>query len=291
MAPSPRLARWRRKDETVSAVCRMSLPRTHGALNLEKSPFLRRTTPTRLPTSVGCPGLPRSKRPLVATPLCEEEAVTRSLGRSLSMPTQGSGDGSLPRVTSRPVGYKASTRQSSSSTAACESGLVPRGRGRKVTKKEEDFRAELLREGSLLLEGGPSFLEGHAVTKGTRKDYERRREAFEKASGLELMSVELAQLEMSLLEHFDQSFLDGHDSSFGSKLIAALGYFRPEIKGLSKSGLLPRVRLAMQGWTRVAPGHTRLPLPWPVLAGLAVVMLSMNEDETALATVLSGDAY
>ena len=239
MAPSPRLARWRRKDETVSAVCRMSLPRTHGALNLEKSPFLRRTTPTRLPTSVGCPGLPRSKRPLVATPLCEEEAVTRSLGRSLSMPTQGSGDGSLPRVTSRPVGYKASTRQSSSSTAACESGLVPRGRGRKVTKKEEDFRAELLREGSLLLEGGPSFLEGHAVTKGTRKDYERRREAFEKASGLELMTVELVQLEMSLLEHFDQSFLDGHDSSFGSKLIAALGYFRPEIKGLSKSGLLP----------------------------------------------------
>ena len=281
----------RLKVATGFVACHMSLPRTHGMLNRETSPFLRRTTHMVSPTSVVCFGLPRSKKPPVETPLCEEAAGKRPHWKSLSLPTQGSGDGSLPRVNSRPVGSRGSTGPSSSQTVDFASGSAPQGHGRKVTKREEDFRAELLREGSLLLGGGPSFLEGHAVTKSTRKDYERRRSAFEKESGHNLMTVDLALLEMSLLEHFDQSFLDGHDSSFGSKLIAALGYFRPEIKGLSKSGLLPRVRLAMQGWSRVAPGHTRLPLPWPVLASLAVVMHTMDEEEMALATVLSADAY
>ncbi len=96
---------------------------------------------------------------------------------------------------------------------------------------------------------------------------------------------------MSLLEFFDNEFLAGKDHNAGAKLLSAMGFFRPSLRNLRQSGLLPRVRLALQGWSRVAPGVPRLPLPWPVLSGLCAVLISMDCRASALACFTAADAY
>ena len=154
------------------------------------------------------------------------------------------------------------------------------------------FRNVLFSDVDSLLEGGPSLLESCAVKLTTAKDYARRKNAFITFAEIpDLLSAGLAQLEMALLEFFDVLYLGGKDVGEGAKLLSALGYFRPELRQLSRSGLLPRARLALQGWGRLAPTATRLPLPWPVLAGIVVALLVMGHPQAALASVLAADAY
>ena len=95
---------------------------------------------------------------------------------------------------------------------------------------------------------------------------------------------------MSLLEFFDNEFLAGKDHNAGAKLLSAMGFFRPSLRNLRRSGLLPRVRLALQGWSRVAPGVPGLPLPWPVLSGFCAVLVSMDCRLSALACSTAVDA-
>ncbi len=157
---------------------------------------------------------------------------------------------------------------------------------------DRGFRGVLLEDAARLLDGGPSFLETAAVGLATAKDYKRRKDMFLQAASIsDLLGCPLDELERALLEHFDTIYLDGKDVSHGAKLLSALAYFRPQLRGLTRSGLLARARLALQGWTRLAPTGTRLPLPWPVLAALAVVLMHMARYDAALATILAGDAY
>ena len=143
-----------------------------------------------------------------------------------------------------------------------------------------------------LLDGGPSLLESCAVKLSTAKDYATRKNAFTTFAGIsDLLGAEVAQLEMALLDFFDGLYLDGKDVGEGAELLSALGYFRPGLRQLSRSGLLPRARLALQGWGRLAPTATRLPLPWPVLAGIAVALLVLGHPQAALASILAADAY
>ncbi len=178
-----------------------------------------------------------------------------------------------------------------------ERGLLKRGlegTPKSVRRKQTvwSFRNVLFSDVDSLLEGGPSLLESCAVKLTTAKDYAKRKNAFITFAEIpDLLSAGLAQLEMALLEFFDVLYLGGKDVGEGAKLLSALGYFRPELRQLSRSGLLPRARLALQGWGRLAPTATRLPLPWPVLAGIVVALLVMGHPQAALASVLAADAY
>ena len=73
--------------------------------------------------------------------------------------------------------------------------------------------------------------------------------------------------------------------------MSALAMDRPELRKLSQTGVLPRVFISLQGWLRVAPTATRLPLPWPALSGLVIALLHLEEPEMALASLLAADAY
>ena len=119
---------------------------------------------------------------------------------------------------------------------------------------EHRHRADLVAAGDLLLSEEPSFLETRAVKPATRADYERRKHKFEQDSELTLQGTSLDVLEVALLEYFDEGFLQGETVHFGLKLMSALAFFRPQLRGAAKTGILPRVRLALQGWLRVAPG-------------------------------------
>ena len=271
-------------------VAQMALPRKTAPPTQTTSGFLRRSTPETSLPSVRSPGLLPRKRPLLSGP-SEEEQWELGLRRKLSLQTRGFDAGLPQRAEIRSSAAASLRKPSSTPTVDSASGLPRRAGRRKITKTEQQYRDALLREGSNLLQGGASFLEEQAIKPSTQRDYARRRDEFEAASGLAILSVELELLEIGLLEHFDAKFLDGQDAGYGAKLVAALGYFRPQLRAQSRSGGLARVKLALQGWTRIAPTATRLPLPWPILSAIAAVMKSMEVDEQALCTVLSADAY
>ena len=268
----------------------MALPRKTAPPTQTPSGFLRRSTPETSLPSVLSPGLLPRKRPLPSGP-SEEEQWEPGLRRKSSLRTRGFDAGLPRRVENRSSAAENSRKPSSTPTADSGGGLPRRAGRRKITRTEQQYRDALLREGSNLLQGGASFLEEQAIKPSTQRDYARRRDEFEAASGLATLTVELELLELGLLEHFDAKFLDGQDGGYGAKLVAALGYYRPQLRALSRSGGLARVKLALQGWTRIAPSATRLPLPWPILSAIAVVMKFMGVDEQALCTVLSADAY
>ena len=160
-----------------------------------------------------------------------------------------------------------------------------------MTWQEELYRVELRNAPALLASGGPSFLESKAVGTATKADYERKLAAFLLHADLDLLQSSLLEIETGLLEFFDQCFLEGRDVGYGLKVLQAVAFHRPELRSLKASGLLPRARLALQGWGRVAPVGTRDPLPWPVLAGLVVLLLLHGHADMALASLVAADAY
>ena len=222
-----------------------------------------------------------------------EALLRRSTKTAPSSSTRVLSVGSLlPRSSPR-----SSQSASGSARPAPASSTVASGPGcrtparRVVSAVERRHREDLVREGSRLLDGGPSFLETRAIAHATRVDYRRRIDNFNKEAKIDAETCALDLLEMSLLEYFDTQFMLGEDIGHGLKLLAALGHFRPELRRLARTLALPRVKIALQGWQRVAPSVTRLPVPWPVLSALCVVLLRMELPEMALATLLAADAY
>ena len=126
---------------------------------------------------------------------------------------------------------------------------------------EATHRAALLKDGSMLSAGGPSYLEENAVKLPTQRDYRRRVSSFEEQMQISALTMALVFLEIHLLEFFDLRFVDGADSTEGWEILAALCFFRPAIKGCLKTGGFSRAKLAPTGWTRIAPSAARLPLP------------------------------
>jgi len=72
----------------------------------------------------------------------------------------------------------------------------------------------------------------------------------------------------------------------GSRLIAALSCVRPEL-GRPRDLQIPRAKQALRWWKRLAPGFSRLPLPWEVVCGLAMLMFSEGQWAEAVAVVAS----
>ncbi|CAK0855455.1 unnamed protein product, partial [Prorocentrum cordatum] len=88
----------------------------------------------------------------------------------------------------------------------------------------------------------------------------------------------------------------GQECSFGelaqrgAKGLAAVKYFRPQFArsgGLS----LPRSAQALKGWKRLAPGRARLPLPWEVVALIALEMLLTGFWAMAAWTIITFHCY
>lgn len=101
----------------------------------------------------------------------------------------------------------------------------------------------------------------------------------------------IPDIEKALLEFFDWAYLTGRPLDAGTKLLAAVGSRWPHLHKSSRGPLLARARRALQGWARLDPPRTRLPLPWPVLSGLAVLMIINGLWDFAVLTLLAADAY
>ncbi|CAE7241575.1 unnamed protein product [Symbiodinium sp. CCMP2592] len=74
-----------------------------------------------------------------------------------------------------------------------------------------------------------------------------------------------AELDANLAGHLEHLFLEGEDLSAAQYLIAAISFFVPAIKAMGMQAL-PRVRQRIQGWRRLCPPQSRLPVPFEVVA-------------------------
>lgn len=156
-------------------------------------------------------------------------------------------------------------------------------------------RRRLAMQPNLLRQGGQSRLEMEAVGLLTKEEYKRRLAEFDVfCDGLSVTVDDATSeetLEMVLLEFFDHAYLNGGSVDIGTKVLAALGDKFPRWHRSAAIGRLPRARRALQGWLRLSPLVTRLPLPWMVLAGLACSMARLHHRFYGLAAILAADAY
>ncbi|CAE7664704.1 unnamed protein product, partial [Symbiodinium pilosum] len=118
-------------------------------------------------------------------------------------------------------------------------------------------------------EGERTALEDAAVTPACHRRYTLawepvRHLVYRSRSTLRSFSV----IDKNLAEKLQDMYMDGEDLSAGQYLIAAVLFFSPQVKaeGMQK---LPRVKQSLQGWRRLAPPQSRLPIPFEAVALLA----------------------
>ncbi|CAK0855451.1 unnamed protein product, partial [Prorocentrum cordatum] len=137
---------------------------------------------------------------------------------------------------------------------------------------------------------GPGITEEASLTLKTRGQYKRLLSDFQTKQNVVDLSLHPAELDAHVVCYFDRLFLEGKAPSTGEKLIAAIQYVVPvyNAKGMMT---LPRATRSLRGWRRLVPRRTRRPLPWEVVAAIAVNLLRMEGLGMALAWLLMVDTY
>ena len=145
---------------------------------------------------------------------------------------------------------------------------------------------------SLLASGGPSKLEWGSVGAGTRADYARRLASFDLFCDRQFLSYRTeSELEAALLEYLDEVFVEGFKVDVGTKLIAALRYRYLALHRAGFTDHLLRARRAIQGWTRLQPCLTSLPVPLSAVAAVSVRLEMMGFHSLARVFFMAADAY
>lgn len=137
-----------------------------------------------------------------------------------------------------------------------------------------------------------TFLELNAVRPATSRDYFERIENFMQWADLktfELVSVK--ELDGLVCEFLEAQYFDGHNHDCGDKLIAAIGKFAWPRISLKNPCELPRTMNAAKGFKRLAPGHSRAPLPWVALVAMAAAASSLGWWGMTVALVLHFTCY
>jgi len=88
----------------------------------------------------------------------------------------------------------------------------------------------------------------------------------------------------------DEEYLNGEQAHVGSHLMAVAKFHLPAF-GKAGSRRLPRAGQALRGFRRLAPGRTRLPLPWEAVALIAEQLALDGYWATALLVVLAFHCY
>ncbi len=128
-----------------------------------------------------------------------------------------------------------------------------------------------------------TYLEVTSVTAGTLKDYRQRlTELYSWAFNHGHQWTSPEELDSVLVQLFDVWFWEGLPVDRGTKLIAALKFFRVLDPTLAELMTLPRSSRALKAWTRAAPPNQRLPLPYVALVAIVGFALWRGEWMTAV---------
>jgi len=128
------------------------------------------------------------------------------------------------------------------------------------------------------------ILERGSVAPATREGYDNAIAVLLKRRNLAALPTEDKKLDAELVMHSDTLFLEGKGASTGQKLLAGVLYHRPQAQ-------IPRMKRALKGWRRLAPGKTRQPLPESVVSWIALKLLAAFGMEYALCWMIMVDGY
>lgn len=131
-----------------------------------------------------------------------------------------------------------------------------------------------------------TFLERRRVRPATEMDYLNRASSFLQWAGSARLPVDdILQQQDALLVWMHEKFFEGEDAAEAGKLAAALMYLRGDARPLTE--IMPRVAAARRGWHQVAPGRSRLPLPYAVAASIAARLMELQHKDLALLTMIA----
>jgi hypothetical protein len=109
---------------------------------------------------------------------------------------------------------------------------------------------------------------------------------------LDKLVQEVRTLEQMLLCYFDHLYLeDKSDVSAGTALIAAIGHQYPHLHQLGRRGVMPSLSRALQGWEKMHPTGTRMPLPYPAWCAIVIDLHRRGLKSTACLTLEALDCY
>ena len=124
---------------------------------------------------------------------------------------------------------------------------------------------------------GLTYLEQQSVKSTTQANYNKALLKFDTFCQENGLSQErLPQLDAALTEFMNAAFLEGEQAFVGNTLLAALCYRRPAW-GRPRDIALPRAKRSLQGWRRLSPAASRLPLVWEIVAGMAMLQLQSKQ--------------
>ena len=120
---------------------------------------------------------------------------------------------------------------------------------------------------------GSSFLEITAVGLACLTGYKSRLTALlQWSSTRRLHWSSNNELDTVLVSYFDKMYFEGFSSADGSKTLAAIKHFKPEV-GRHGPLSLARSERCIKSWIRSAPRHQRVPLTFVVLAAILVYLV------------------
>jgi integrase len=99
-----------------------------------------------------------------------------------------------------------------------------------------------------------------------------------------------AEVDKALCLMLDQMFLEGEDLSKAQYMMAAMLFKWPQFQS-PKQMLLPVSKQSLQGWRKLEPPRSRLPLPWEAVCLMAEHMMGHDMVEEALMMLLAFVMY
>ena len=170
----------------------------------------------------------------------------------------------------------------------------PPAKGRKLTHAKSSASARA-RSRTSYAEGvdlsAPGFLEAASLTKAVRGRYDKYLQEFKEFSGLkEPDTAPTREVDAAMVEWMESRYENGRAANDGAQMLAA---FECKFQEYGKHGKLrlTRAHRALVGWRRLRPPHSRPPLAWEMVAGLAVLLAIRGFLQMALWVLITTSAY
>ena len=127
-------------------------------------------------------------------------------------------------------------------------------------------------------DGAPlmSRLETRSTSKAQRQQYLRYLKLFKDFYSECGETWPPAELDWTLADVLDDMFLEGNSQATRQKVLAAV-----EFSFIEQKGHLARPKRALKGWQKLMPARSRLPLPKPVVYGIASLLMQACERSCA----------
>lgn len=131
----------------------------------------------------------------------------------------------------------------------------------------------------------------NSVSEKTVVEYAKRVWEFSQWAGVaEVGSLEAGTLDLLLVEFFEEAYFRGKSHDTAEKLLAALQFNCEEVR-LKRPTSVPRALRAAAGFKRLAPGHSRAPLPWLALLAVAGAAYAEGMQQMGLALIVQFVGY